>query len=303
MRGYVELPEGWERVSADGPGPFVTSEVLRRPDGTLVRWNSRLYRKGSGAPATAATQAQADTESVWWRPQTRGWWMAILFAIGALCFLVGGIASQWESTDHTIVGVTFFVGSLFFTSAGYLQYAEAANVERKLGPRRHRPRWRPASWEPKRIDWLAGLVQFIGTLLFNISTFAALNDQLSTQQTNHRVWAPDAFGSIAFLVSSSLAFAEVCHRWICVQRRSLSWWIVAINLLGSIAFGASAIASLLEPSTGEPVSARIANAGTSFGGLCFLVAAVMLIPEAAGARRQQLRTEPESGAAVTNSRN
>lgn len=301
MRGYVELPEGWERVSAGGPGPFVTSEVLRRPDGTLVRWNSRLHRKGSSARATAATRVEAGRESVWWRPQTRGWWMAILFAIGSLCFVAGGVSSQWESSDHTIVGVIFFVGSLFFTSAGYLQYAEAANVERELGPRRHRPRWRPASWEPKRIDWLAALVQFIGTLLFNVSTFAALNHQLSTHQTNHRVWAPDALGSIAFLVSSILAFAEVCHRWVCVRRRSLSWWIVAINLLGSIAFGASAIASLLEPSTGEPVSARIANAGTSFGGICFLFGALMLIPEAAKARRQQLPAEPKAASTVTRS--
>ena len=74
--------------------------------------------------------------------------------------------------------------------------------------------------------------------------------------------------SIAFLIASQLAFAEVCHRWFCLRCRSLEWWIVAINLLGSIAFGVSAVASLLEPSTGVPVSARIANAGTAGGGVC-----------------------------------
>ena len=36
-RGGAALPEGWERVSVDGPGPFVTKEVLRAPDGTLVQ--------------------------------------------------------------------------------------------------------------------------------------------------------------------------------------------------------------------------------------------------------------------------
>jgi hypothetical protein len=61
----------------------------------------------------------------------------------------------------------------------------------------------------------------------------------------------------------------------------LSWRIVALNLLGSIAFGAAAIASLLEPSSGEPLSARLANGGTALGGLCFLVAALALMPEAA----------------------
>jgi len=214
--------------------------------------------------------------------------MAVLFAIGSLCFTAGGIASQWATTPRPAIGVTFFVGSLFFTSAAYLQYSEAVNVERPMAPREpahHRVRWRPASWEPQRIDWLATLVQLIGTVLFNISTFAAMNTNLTTHQTNRRVWAPDAFGSIAFLIASELAFAEVCHRWVCWRDRTLSWKIVALNLLGSIAFGASAIASLVEPSSGEPASARIANAGTSIGGLCFLIGALLLIPEAAAEER------------------
>ena len=82
-----------------------------------------------------------------------------------------------------------------------------------------------------------------------------------------------------------LAFAEVCHRWVCFRRRSLSWSIVALNLLGSIAFGVSAVASLVEPASGEPVSARIANSGTWVGGVCFLVGALLLMPEAARQRR------------------
>ena len=275
VRGYVNLPEGWERVSADGPGPFVTSEVFRRPDGTEVRWESRDHRKIS----------RHDTDSVWWRPRSRSWWMAVLFSLGSLCFVAGGIASQFATTSRPAIGVTFFVGSIFFTSAGYLQYSETVNVDHRLAPGRHRKRWRPASWEPRRIAWLAAAVELIGTVLFNISTYTALNTDLTTHQANARVWAPDAFGSIAFLVSSLLAFAEVCHRWICFRRRSLSWWIVALNLLGSIAFGVSAVASLLEPASGEPISARIANSGTWVGGACFLLGALLLMPEAARQRR------------------
>jgi YrhK-like protein len=222
---------------------------------------------------------------VWWRPKRRGWWMAVLFMVGSACFAAGGIASQWASTSRPAIGVTFFVGSLFFTSAAYLQYAEAVNAERGIQPSKVRDRWRPASWEPRRIDWLAALVQLIGTVLFNVSTFTALNHNLTTHQTNARVWAPDAFGSIAFVISSELAFAEVCHRWVCLECRTLAWKIVGLNLLGSIAFGISAIASLTEPSTGEPVSARIANAGTWVGGVCFLIGALLLIPEAAAEER------------------
>jgi hypothetical protein len=209
--------------------------------------------------------------------------MAVLFVIGSLCFTAGGIASQW-STPRPWIGVTFFVGSLFFTSAASLQFSEAINAKGGLGRREGGVHWRPASWESRRVDWMAALVQLVGTLLFNVSTFTALNHNLTTHQANARVWAPDAFGSIAFLIASELAFAEVCRRWFCwpaARNRTLAWKVAAVNLLGSIAFGASAIASLLEPASGQPVSARIANAGTSVGGLCFLVGALLLMPLAA----------------------
>jgi hypothetical protein len=226
--------------------------------------------------------------------------MAVLFSIGSACFVVGAVASQWGSSSRPAIGVVFFVGSIFFSAAGYLQFAEVAGVDHRIDPNRSRRRWRPASWEPKRIDWLAALVQLIGTVLFNISTFAALNHDLSAHQSNVRVWAPDVFGSAAFLISSTLAFAEVCHRWACLRRRSLSWWIVAINLMGSLAFGVSAIASLTEPNSGQAVSARIANAGTSVGGVCFLIGAILLMPEAARSERQApLRTEGRDAAVAS----
>ena len=281
MSGYLQLPSGWERVSSEGPGPFVTSELLRRPDGTFVRWASRAHRRGHDAATSLSESAR---EPVWWRPHRRDWWMSVLFSIGALCFAVAAIASQW-ATPREWIDVTFFVGSIMFTSAAYLQYLEAVNVKRGLERQGRRRRWRPASWEPRRIDWLAALVQLIGTVFFNFSTFAAMRHGLTVHQTNARVWAPDAFGSICFLISSELAYAEVCHRWICLRMRSLPWRIVALNLLGSIAFGAAAIASLIEPSTGLPASARIANAGTALGGVCFFVAALALMPEAAREER------------------
>jgi len=145
---------------------------------------------------------------------------------------------------------------------------------------------------------LAALVQFVGTLFFNVTTFTGMKHGFSVHQSNARVWAPDAFGSIAFLISSELAYAEVCHRWVGWQWSSLSWRIVALNLLGSIAFGVSAVASFVEPATGEPLSAHLANGGTSLGGLCFLVGALLLMPEAAAEERAN-HAEPDARQSVS----
>jgi hypothetical protein len=211
--------------------------------------------------------------------------MSVLFALGSLCFTVAAIAAQWVSTPRPGIDVTFFIGSILFTSAAYLQYLEAVDVDRGIESQPRRRRLRGASWGPARIDWVASSVQLAGTIFFNISTFAAMKHGLSSSQSNRRVWAPDAFGSVCFLASSALAYAEVCHRWLCFRWRLLSWRIVALNLAGSIAFGAAAIASLVEPSSGEPVSARVANGGTALGGVCFLIAAIALMPEAAAEER------------------
>ena len=284
-RSYLDLPDGWERVDARSAGPFVTSETLRKPDGSVVVAGSRSRRKGR--------RADKRPRVGWWEPRRLGWWIAVLFAIGSTCFLVAAVASQVSSPGEWVLAV-FFVGSIFFTSAAFCQFTEAVNVPHDPMPGSRRERFRPVSWEPGRIDWLASGIQLIGTIFFNVSTFAALQKGLDTTQVNRRVWTPDALGSICFLLASELAFAEVCHRWFAVERHSLSWWIVALNLGGSIAFGIAAVAAYVEPSTSEPVSAAISNIGTAVGALGFLIGAILLIPESM--RGSEVEGAPEPAA-------
>lgn len=85
-------------------------------------------------------------------------------------------------------------------------------------------------------------------------------------------------GSICFLVASQAALMEVSHHYWSVQPRSLSWWIAAINMLGSVLFMVSAAASLVEP--GPVVAATwLSNFGTFAGAVSFLLGAYLLIPE------------------------
>lgn len=120
---------------------------------------------------------------------------------------------------------------------------------------------------------------------FDATTLHALSVSLSVRQLNRLVWTPDALGSACFLIASGLAWFEVCHVASCWRLGSLAWWITALNLLGSIAFGVSAIASYVVPTTGLPINVALVNLGTFVGALCFFIGAVLLLPE---------RTRPDS---------
>ena len=150
----------------------------------------------------------------------------------------------------------------------------------------------PTSWSEKWLDVPPfALTKRVGcgerrrgTVYFNVMTFLALFDNWSVSQEDRLVWRPDVIGSICFLVASYLAWAEVCHSAGRLRFGDLSWWIVVLNLLGSIAFGVSAIGAFVDPDTGDVTNLRWDNGGTFVGAMCFLVAAVMLIPEARSAR-------------------
>jgi len=176
--------------------------------------------------------------------------------------------------------MVFFIGSIFFTSAAALQCLETFNADRAPGGE-GRQRFRVVAFEPRRIDWWSSVVQFIGTLLFNVDTFRAMQVGFDDVAYDRLVWTPDAVGSACFLISGYLAYVEVCGGSACWRRRSLEWKIATVNLVGCIAFGISAIASFVVPSTGSVVDLAAANLFTAFGGLCFLVGAVLLLPEAA----------------------
>ena len=103
--------------------------------------------------------------------------------------------------------------------------------------------------------------QLIGTVWFDISTFSALRE-LSTRQEEALVWAPDAFGSICFLVASGLALIEICNKLWCWKPKLITWKIAAINMVGSVAFGISAIGAFVLPETGNLNNTTVANSFT-----------------------------------------
>jgi hypothetical protein len=268
------VPEGRSGVPAGagrrgGIGPFVTFIEYQRPDGLVALWDSRRHRKQVGSTTGA-------TVHTWWAPRARGWWIAILFAVGSALFALGAVPGYVVAVGARTDSITFFVGSIFFTSAGFLQYRESVDAGRE--GRTHG--WgRLFVYRPRQIDWWASGIQLVGTLYFNVSTGNAVRIDLNAQAAHQHVWRPDAIGSVCFLVASGLAWFEVCHGWMAWSPASLSWWITALNLVGSIAFGVSAVAAFIVPATGQIWNVELSNLGTFVGALCFLVGAVLLLPE------------------------
>ena len=145
------------------------------------------------------------TDAVSTRGQSRTRWIAWLFIIGSALFGLGATPYYSEAVGLRACALTFFVGSLFFTAAAFLQYREAVDALPIATDPRRRRFW---VWAPRNIAWLACAVQLAGTLWFNWSTANALRINLSVEAEDQRVWRPDALGSIAFLFASGLALMD-----------------------------------------------------------------------------------------------
>ncbi|MFS0698648.1 hypothetical protein AB6N24_01610 [Cellulomonas sp. 179-A 4D5 NHS] len=186
--------------------------------------------------------------------------MAGAFALGSACFLLGPLPGYVQLVGATADAVTFFVGSLLFTLGGALQVWLAA-AGRRTGPH-------------GRADWWAAVVQSAGTVLFNISTFRAMQVTLADPDYDRLVWRPDAFGSICFLVSGLVAYRASARRgWLPVTGGP-GWWQPATNLLGCVFFGVSAVAGYLLPASASLVDEAAAGWTTCAGAACFLACAL-----------------------------
>lgn len=149
-----------------------------------------------------------------------------------------------------------FIGSWFFTTAGWMQMVLSGPA---LG-----------------IGWLSAATQFAGTILFNVSTGSALWAH-AVRPERRLVWAPDALGSVAFLVSGVLGVLAVTAVVGAIELKSRDWQAEWINMVGCVAFAVSALGAFVRKN-GVSEDALLANLGTFVGALCFLVAALLVLP-------------------------
>jgi hypothetical protein len=277
----VSRPEPGFRDVA-GPWPFVTRRLIRKPDGTLALWESRRHRKGLLAPDAVPPAAPLG----WlWRPGRLNWWIGLGFSIGAFLFLFAAIlglapvlARTW-GFDPDSVNRTYFAGSIFFTAAAFAQLNQAANAPPPNGVVATPGQRAVLGWRPGDAGWLGCVLQFAGTLAFNLSTWDETLPDLGRIETDLAIWVPDLVGSVLFLVSGWLAFIETCHAHWAWRPQDLSWRITAINLGGCIAFLISAVFGYV-PRPGAAFDPATLSTGlTALGALGFLIGGILLLAE------------------------
>jgi hypothetical protein len=207
--------------------------------------------------------------------------IAWLFMIGSSCFVLGSVPAYVNAVGGVADAVTYFVGSIFFTSASFAQLLQAQTPAMTEVDARQQHVPRPVvvrAWLAKDRNWLAAITQFPGTLFFNVSTLAALAINATAQQQDRHVWRPDFFGSTLFLVASAFGILALGGRFLSFQARSLPWWIAWVNMIGSVLFMGSALASYVLPTTGELINSRFSIVGTLLGAVCFLIGAALMLP-------------------------
>src|SRR5262245_59885168 len=209
--------------------------------------------------------------------------MAGFFALGSTCFLVGPFPGYLQLVGTTADALTFFVGSILFTAGGAVQSWLAWGA------------WRSGD-TGVAAAWWSAIVQSTGTVFFNVTTYQAMHVALTSSEYDKLVWRPDWRGSICFLASGAIAYAASPrrdrHRWL-PRRRGQEWWQPAVNLLGCIFFGISAVAGYVVPSTGSMLDLAAANWNTSLGAACFLACALDTLRTGRASKmplRRELRT-------------
>jgi hypothetical protein len=119
----------------------------------------------------------------------------------------------------------------------------------------------------------------MGTVLFNINTFDAMLPSLTWFKEDLVVWAPNIFGSILFLASGYLAFIEICHGHWLWKPKSISWWVVSVNLMGCVGFMLAAPLAISLPDAQSLETVTFSVLFTLIGALHFFTRSLLMLAE------------------------
>ena len=181
--------------------------------------------------------------------------IAWLFIVGSACFVLGSVPAYLDAVGGTVDGVTYFVGSIFFTSASFCQLVQAQSPATtgvdEAG--QHRAGARAARGAGCRTT-AAGSPRRPSSPARCSSTSARWRRSPTTRPPRSRTatsGGPTCSGRSCSSWRARSASSPSRGRFLASSRarcRGGSRWV---NMLGSVLFMASALASYVLPSTDE----------------------------------------------------
>ena len=265
-------------------GPLITQVIESHTNGERFLVSSRRLRRGLEKirlERKEQVKEKAEQLSLLFisHPRVLSWWIGALFMVGSSLFAAGCLMSMYgtQLLSNRSINLTYFIGSIFFTTAAYGQLLQAinANIAQLTDQQAKMLSWRWWARGLRSAGFLAAASQFIGTVLFNINTFDAWQGTHTTLGTTVLVWIPNMAGSILFLVSSFFAWIEIFHDDYVRRFLSLTWWVIWLNILGAVFFQISAIYAWTNPLSGNVANSYLSIVFTLWGALCFFVGAYL----------------------------
>ena len=263
-------------------GPFVIQLIKHSKGAAVLLRSSRRFRRGLcdiPLDRDGKIKKKIGELSLLFAisPDLLSWWIGTLFMVGSALFAAGSVMQLYFSDHFTqfSINLTYFIGSLFFTSAAYGQLLQAINTNIAMlpGAKEKQQSWRWWARGLRSPGFLSAASQFIGTILFNFNTFDVFYHFQRPAGEHLFIWVPDMIGSILFLVSSFFAWIEIYHDDYVKRFVSVTWWVVWLNIIGSILFQLSAIFGYINPWTGAVVDGNFSVQYTLWGAVCFYLAA------------------------------
>src|ERR1044072_3278206 len=99
--------------------------------------------------------------------------MAVCFALGSTCFLIGPFPGYAQLVGDSADAITFLRGSILFPAGGGLQSWVA---------------WSDRPSPGGGAAWWAAIIQSAGTLFFNVTTYQAMHNVLTSTEYAKLVW-------------------------------------------------------------------------------------------------------------------
>lgn len=265
-------------------------------EGIELHWNARNHRKRRSHPlhtadAAAVVPAPYRLLAVQW--QSLSWWVAAVFTIGSLIWLVNGLAIVLPLTEAPMLKTevpiwSAVVGGGIFLIGGYLSWLEVLNAPRFVRLLRidgllhsqavhaedHHFRWfglRPPTWG----YWL-NLAQLLGATIFFlpcvVGAFLATHPAINAFDW---YWLPQMIGAIWFIVAAWMAMREVQPTVLRPAWGKLGWWSGLFNLLGAVGFFLCAWFGFKSGFENPMLS----SLSTFLGSVCFLIASYLMLLE------------------------